>query len=587
MTPVHLTPRHKNRLYHLAKVFSPPLAVLWFCSASAFSFLAERDRAQSVVANGIKQWLPELAGAYAQKDWLTVSKLGRSFAVSPIRSLNFSVEGRTVYSFPLETDPVGCRMHYQYPLQQYGATFGAVDACFSGADLLLGAIKSPLFVSTAASLLLIIAFAALLPVISLRRGLTSLVEYLAEWSTSLTHPHGHNGPLKIKGNTALEDRLQELVESLVQQRVESERRAIRDETIRDVAHNIGSPIASLAIRIQTVEGLTPDGRATLTEGLAQLGDMVNQIKSATAPARITPPNSDSPMSPSLSQPDTKVEMLSALIDDAVSEKRFEKNDRSDIQLAYDIRSEGYGAFAAIKTLDFRAVLSNLLNNAYDAIVGPGMITVRLVVKGSEVKIEIQDTGKGIPESVLCSNETTGLFSEGFSLGKSAGSGRGLFHARKTLSPWGGRIALVSSVGKGTTVTIHLPLAPAPSWFLGRQGLSAITRVVVLDDDPSIHALWRYQYPHLETVAFSEPVSFRRWLSARRGESAANPWAGTLFMVDFRLGPNAPNGLDIVEEDQLAEHAVLVTNDASRESVKRRCELTGTKLLWKSEVACLV
>jgi signal transduction histidine kinase len=63
---------------------------------------------------------------------------------------------------------------------------------------------------------------------------------------------------------------------------------------------------------------------------------------------------------------------------------------------------------------------------------------------------VEDDGHGIPPDVL-----PRVFEPAFST-TSSGSGLGLAIAKRLVESWGGTIALTSTVGQGTTVTITLP-----------------------------------------------------------------------------------------------------------------------------------
>jgi signal transduction histidine kinase len=101
------------------------------------------------------------------------------------------------------------------------------------------------------------------------------------------------------------------------------------------------------------------------------------------------------------------------------------------------------------------VFCNLLNNAGEAMPDGGTLTLRTRQESdSEVAVDVQDTGVGIPP------EAKGkIFRIGFSDWKSGhkGSGLGLYVARRNVENHGGRVEVVSAVGEGTTVTIHLPI----------------------------------------------------------------------------------------------------------------------------------
>jgi two-component system NtrC family sensor kinase len=103
------------------------------------------------------------------------------------------------------------------------------------------------------------------------------------------------------------------------------------------------------------------------------------------------------------------------------------------------------------------VFVNLLNNAADAMPEGGTITVATRLEaGRSVRIEITDTGRGIPEENLSK-----LFTPFFTtkpVGK--GTGLGLSIVYGIIKMHRGQIGVKSRVGQGTTFQITLPLAPA-------------------------------------------------------------------------------------------------------------------------------
>ena len=95
---------------------------------------------------------------------------------------------------------------------------------------------------------------------------------------------------------------------------------------------------------------------------------------------------------------------------------------------------------------------NILLNAAHAIAPGGEGTVELQVATTLVQVTIRDNGAGIPaerlESVFDPFYTT----------KIDGTGLGLSVARQIVAAHGGSISIDSSVGRGTSVVIGLPVA---------------------------------------------------------------------------------------------------------------------------------
>jgi signal transduction histidine kinase len=104
---------------------------------------------------------------------------------------------------------------------------------------------------------------------------------------------------------------------------------------------------------------------------------------------------------------------------------------------------------------FHQMLSNLIKNAQEALIGEkgGAIKVGLAESDDTVEIEVVDNGKGIPEEVLAS-----LGKKPFITTKPYGMGLGLFVVETLTKGYSGSLAFTQAPdGCGTKVTISLPL----------------------------------------------------------------------------------------------------------------------------------
>ena len=114
------------------------------------------------------------------------------------------------------------------------------------------------------------------------------------------------------------------------------------------------------------------------------------------------------------------------------------------------------------------VLLNLLINARHAMLGRGgSLTIKadgIEQEGipTELRLQVSDTGPGIPDKVLPKIFQPFFTTKGTARrGEAKGSGLGLAICREIIEHHRGRIEVQSVVGKGTTFTIHLPLAASP------------------------------------------------------------------------------------------------------------------------------
>ncbi|HJW13995.1 MAG TPA: ATP-binding protein, partial [Thermoanaerobaculia bacterium] len=103
------------------------------------------------------------------------------------------------------------------------------------------------------------------------------------------------------------------------------------------------------------------------------------------------------------------------------------------------------------------VLHNLLENAIRYTNLGGKIVVRLVSLPREVRIEVSDTGIGIPEENLPYVFERFFRSDRARRAHPGGSGLGLSIVKWIVEAHKGTVAVSSRVGEGTTFTVTLPL----------------------------------------------------------------------------------------------------------------------------------
>jgi PAS domain S-box-containing protein len=140
-------------------------------------------------------------------------------------------------------------------------------------------------------------------------------------------------------------------------------------------------------------------------------------------------------------------------------------------------------------------LHNLLLNARQAMPGGGIIEIDAanavldaaspsLAPGRYVKIQIHDTGVGIPSEIL-----PRIFDPYFTT-KENGSGLGLATAYSVVSKHGGHLGVRSTPGVGTTFSVHLPASEMEeaSGQTPRAAVKGRGRVLVMDDDREIRDL---------------------------------------------------------------------------------------------------
>jgi two-component system cell cycle sensor histidine kinase/response regulator CckA len=130
---------------------------------------------------------------------------------------------------------------------------------------------------------------------------------------------------------------------------------------------------------------------------------------------------------------------------------------------------------------FVQILMNLAVNARDAMPRGGTLAITTRNLGSEVIIEVSDTGTGMPPEVKARVFEPFFTTKG--LGKGTGLGLSVVHG--IVQQASGRIEIDSVVGSGTTMRIRFPVANAPAAEIGEALATAPTgaeKIVLVDDD---------------------------------------------------------------------------------------------------------
>jgi signal transduction histidine kinase len=210
---------------------------------------------------------------------------------------------------------------------------------------------------------------------------------------------------------------------------------------KETAHQLGTPISSLMGWVEVMRGLGDDpGKilATLNEmeldiqRLERVSDRFSKIGS---------------------RPNLKEEDLHEVIDSTIQyfknrlPSRFGQGKQIDISIGESSRPK-----ALINRELFGWVVENLIKNAIDAMEeGRGTIVFTIADRGSDVFIDVRDSGKGVDKK-----QRKDIFRPGFST-KQRGWGLGLSLSKRIVEAYhkGKIFVKESKPGKGTTFRIRL------------------------------------------------------------------------------------------------------------------------------------
>jgi signal transduction histidine kinase len=203
---------------------------------------------------------------------------------------------------------------------------------------------------------------------------------------------------------------------------------------KETAHQLGTPLSSLMAWIEVLR----DDPEISKRGIAdELDKDVRKLRVVTER-----------FSSIGSTPTLKAENITAVIQNVMNYLQ----PRISSKIKFEVYALSDNIVANIHAPLFEWVVENLFKNAVDAIGSSGTISVKILRgSGNKVLIDISDTGKGIPPSILPS-----VFKPGFTT-KKRGWGLGLALAKRIIELYhNGRIFVKSSdENHGTTFRIEL------------------------------------------------------------------------------------------------------------------------------------
>ncbi len=332
-----------------------------------------------------------------------------------------------------------------------------------------------------------------------------------------------------------------------------------------VAHDIRSPVAALNVVSENMSTFPEDLRKLTRSAIDQITAIANDLLKTY--------RKNNAGTSAGTQPLQTVHVYT-LIEEILSEKRIEYQGMQELKIESGYSSGPYRLFVQTIPSELRRVISNLINNSVEALSGCGHVQVLSKPIKDQIEIQIVDNGPGIPEDIL-----TQLIMKGGSYNKEQGHGLGLAHARQFLSDWNCHFEISSDLGQGTVVRIRLPLADPPDWFATEVVLVSGLKIIVADDDPSIHSLWERKLKPLIT----QKVLELSLVHIYRAEDLRNltPNESMLLLCDQEFAGDSLTGLQAIVENHLRKQSILVTHMFSDPEIQRICLQNGIKIIPKS------
>lgn len=349
--------------------------------------------------------------------------------------------------------------------------------------------------------------------------------------------------------------------------IEGQQREFR-KIIEQIVHDIRSPIGALRMNLNESKHYLPEPyRVTFNKSVSRIDDIAYRLLNVMKPTQAEIENPlDKIKEPTL---------ISNEILEVMAEKRYEYRERS-IDFGEHFSESAYFAFLNTNASDFKRMLSNLINNAVDAIQDKiGRVDVRVDVADDQIQIMVEDDGGGMPDEV----KEKILNNIAVTSGKANGHGIGFGQIRDTIKESEGQLAIESQEGEGTKIILTFPEVGAPDWVATHIQLFRSDTLVILDDDASIHDAWEARFqkvaPELPRHHFKEGKDAVAFINSF-DEAAKKK---LLLLTDFELLEQELHGLEVVEKTSV-KRSVLVTSHNDNPKVRKLAKAQNTKILPK-------
>ena len=223
---------------------------------------------------------------------------------------------------------------------------------------------------------------------------------------------------------------------------------LRKAMVSDVAHELGTPLTNMRSWLEAAQdGLVPADPQLLSlllEETVLLQHIIEDLRDLAAA------DADS----------LRIHPEPVFLNDALEQVADAHRGAADAG-AVRLETEADGdPEVVVDPVRLRQLVGNLVSNAVRHTPAGGTVTVRSRVTGGELTIEVADTGTGIDAADLPKIFDRFWRADGSRTRRTGGSGLGLAIARKLTEAHGGTVAVVSTLGTGSTFTVRMPVASA-------------------------------------------------------------------------------------------------------------------------------
>ncbi|CAL7959718.1 hypothetical protein GAMM_110055 [Gammaproteobacteria bacterium] len=357
------------------------------------------------------------------------------------------------------------------------------------------------------------------------------------------------------------------IENKLQQAKIAEQEIFKKD-VGKLIHDISTPIGTIQMILGIIKALIPESdRIALVGAVGSIGGITDNLLSKYKNDK------DEDQSP---QPTP----ISLLLYQVIEGKKIQPAN-TQIEFTYDFNGCRF-SFINVNQFALKRSITNLINNAVDAMDKKGTIHLGLGKKNGFIEVTIKDDGKGMPKEVLDKLKNDVAVTSG----KKDGHGIGFTQICETVKNNHGTINIDSVLNQGTTITISFPEIELPSWIARELHFNQQDTVYILDDDSSIHGAWDAVFQKYKDI-----ISIKHFILGSEAVASINSFSDkskVFLLADFELLNQNLNGVDVIKQTNV--RSILVTSHYADKDVLKLVKDNNIKVLPKqlaSEVTIII
>lgn len=336
-----------------------------------------------------------------------------------------------------------------------------------------------------------------------------------------------------------------------------------------VAHDIQSPLTAMSIMLNNCDELNEAKRLIFKSAFNSLKDIANNILNKyTANESVAP------------QEEQRCLILCSDFLLKLTSERKCQHQNLPVKFEMDITPTAQFAFIRVQSSQFGRAISNLINNAVDALKDTfgAKVTIRLDANDEFVTVQVKDNGKGMPAELV----ERIMNRQSFTAGKDNGHGLGMMQVWDMVGANEAGLAVTSQPGEGTTFELKFARTEKAEWVVDEIDIRYDDIIVILDDDQIIHDAWELRFRPFMQI--HPELSIRH---ERNGQAALDYIASldekdkprVHLLCDFELLNQDMNGLQVIKVCG-TKRVLLVTSYYYMPTVQKSAIDLGVKILPK-------